>query len=102
MRQALHRLKPERRGVLQHLGHEVNGIDGSAMAEHFRPGQGLDLRELELGVVAVHGHDFFSCRGAQNFDDFDKLINARFAGEKRMSKHEFSHDTSGRPHIDSR
>ena len=60
---------------------------------------GLDLRELVLHIVGVHGADLFSSWGAQNLDDFHQLVNARFTGEEGLSKHQFRHHATSGPNI---
>lgn len=59
----------------------------------------LDLRELVLHVVGVHGADLVASRGAQNLDDLHQLVDTRLAGEEWLTKHELSHDAASRPHI---
>lgn len=54
----------------------------------------LDLRELVLHVIGVHGADLVSCRSAQYLDDLDKLIDTRLAREQWLAKHELCHDTT--------
>lgn len=60
---------------------------------------GLDLRELVLHVVGVHGSDLFTSRSAKHFDDLNKLIDAGFAREEGLAKHQLCHDTASRPNI---
>ena len=59
----------------------------------------LDLRELVLHVVRVHGANLVPCRCAKNLDDFDELVDTRLTRKEWLSKHELSHDTAGRPYI---
>lgn len=58
--------------------HQVYGVWRHALAEDFRPGVGLDLWELELGVVGVHGMDLLFCRGPQHLDNLHQLVHAAF------------------------
>jgi hypothetical protein len=59
----------------------------------------LDLWELVLHVVRVHGTDLVSRWSTQDFDDLDQLVNARLAREQRLTKHELGHDAACGPHI---
>ena len=62
-------------GILGQAGDEVNSISvrlSEDLVERVR----LDLRELVLHIVGVHGSNLFSGRSAQNLDDFNKLVNA--------------------------
>lgn len=59
----------------------------------------LDLRELVLHVIRIHGTDLVPRRSSQDLDDLDQLINARLAGEQRLTQHELRHDTSSGPYI---
>lgn len=54
----------------------------------------LDLRELVLHVVGVHGPNLVASWGAQHLDDLDQLVNTRFAREERLTKHQLRHNTS--------
>src|SRR5690242_4155109 len=104
-----------RRCVLEQLGDQVDGV-GVGFAEDLQDCKSggrvsnitltnlvermrLDLRKLVLHVVRVHGTDLVSCGCAENLDDLDKLVDTRFTWEQRLSKHEFSHDTTGRPYV---
>jgi len=46
--------------------HQVNRVRGHALAEHLGPRVRLDLGELELGVVGVHGVDLLARGRAQH------------------------------------
>ncbi len=59
----------------------------------------LDLGELVLHVVWVHGADLLAGGGPQHLDDLHKLINARLSREQRLTKHQLSHDAAGGPDI---
>ena len=59
--------------------HQVHGIRGHALVEHARPGVGLDLGELELGVVGVHGVDLLLGGRAQHLDDLHQLVHPTLA-----------------------
>lgn len=85
--------------VDQEFGHEVDGFSWGSASEHFFPRQGSDLWESIFFVVWVHGKDVLSWRSSQNFDDFNQLVDSRVTRENRLSKHEFSNNTSNRPHI---
>ena len=50
------------------------------------PRMGFDLRELELRVVWIHQDDLLLGRRAEDFDNFDELVDATFAGEEGVSK----------------
>lgn len=56
-------------------------------------GMGLDLRELVLHVIGVHGANLLPSRGAEHLDDFHQLVNARFPREEGLAQHQFSHHT---------
>jgi len=55
----------------------------------------LDLRELVLHVVRVHGADLFPCRRSQNLDDLNELIDSGFSGKERLAQHQFGHHATG-------
>jgi hypothetical protein len=55
----------------------------------------LNLREFVLHVIRVHGTDLVARGCAENFDDLDKLIDTRFAGEQRLPEHELGHYATG-------
>lgn len=57
-------------------------------------GMGLDLRELVLHVIGVHGANLFPSRSAEHLDDFHQLVNARFTREEGLAEHQFSHHTT--------
>lgn len=59
----------------------------------------LDLRELVLHVVGVHGANLISSRCSQHLDDLYELVNARLAWEKRLSEHQLCHDATRRPDV---
>lgn len=60
--------------ILEKSRDEINGV-GVSLAENLAEGVRLDLRELVLHVVGVHGTDLLSCGSSKDLDDFDKLIN---------------------------
>lgn len=60
---------------------------------------GLDLRELVFHVIWVHGLDLFTGRCTQNLDYLHQLINATFAWEEWLSKHQFCHNATRGPYI---
>lgn len=86
------------RGIFEQLGDEIDGV-GISLAEDLAEGVRLDLGELVLHVVGVHGANLFPGGGAENFDNFDQLVNARLAGEEGLAEHELSHDTARRPDV---
>jgi hypothetical protein len=59
----------------------------------------LDLWELVLHIVRVHCPNLVPGGSAKNFDDLHQLIDSRFAGEKRLPKHQLCHDAPGGPDI---
>jgi hypothetical protein len=84
--------------VLQQSGDEVDSIS-VGLSEDLVEGVRLDLRELVLHVVGVHGANLLPSRRAENFDDLNQLVNTRFTREQRLAKHQFSHNTSSGPNI---
>lgn len=60
----------------------------------------LDLRELVLHVIRIHGLDLLTSGCAEDLDDLHKLIDTTLAGEEGLAKHQLGHDTSSRPDID--
>lgn len=62
--------------------------------ENFVKRMRLDLGELVLHVIWIHGPNLVSGGRSEDFDDFNQLIDAGFSREKRLPKHELSHDTS--------
>jgi len=62
-------------GVAQELGHQVNGLWRGTVAEHFCPGMGLDLGELEVRVVGVHRVNLLTRGRANNLDDLNQLVH---------------------------
>ena len=82
--QALHGFQSLVWIVLQDFVDQVDGFVhvGAALAgEYFDQLGGLDLWELELGIVGVHGMDLVSTGCAQDLDDLDQLVHARVAWE---------------------
>jgi hypothetical protein len=61
---------------------------------------GFDLGEFVLHIVWIHCFDLFSCRGPEDLDDFDQLIDATLTRKERLPEHELRHDTPGGPYID--
>lgn len=84
--------------VLEQSGDEIDSI-GVSLSEDLVEGVRLDLRELVLHVVGVHGANLLPSRRSENFDDLNQLVNTRFTGEQRLTKHQLGHDTSSGPHI---
>ena len=86
-------------GVRQRRADVVHCLFGRLGSEHFPPLAGLDLGELELGVVGVHGADLLPSGGAEDLDDLDELIDAGIAGEERLAEKELGPDTSLGPNV---
>lgn len=79
--------------VLQQLANQVDGgLVG--LAEHLVERMGLDLRKLVLHVVRVHSSNLLAGGCPQHLDNFDELIDTRFTGEERLTKHQFCHDAA--------
>ena len=57
-------------------------------------GMRLDLRELVLHVVGVHGANLFPGRGAKHLDDLHQLVDTRLTGEEGLAEHQFRHHTT--------
>ena len=70
------------------------------MPEHLLPWQRLDLREPVLGVLGIHSENLLSAGRAQDFDDFNELVNAALTREDRLAQHQLSDDTADGPDID--
>ena len=51
------------------------------------PRKRLDLREVELVIFGVHGQDLRFVWRAEDFDDFDELVDSAVAGEDGLSEH---------------
>mmetsp|Transcript_99650 Transcript_99650/g.237564 ORF Transcript_99650/g.237564 Transcript_99650/m.237564 type:complete len:219 (-) Transcript_99650:405-1061(-) len=86
--------------VDQQLRDVIHRLLRSAGPEDLVPWVRLDLRELELGVVRVHGHQLLPRRGSQDLDDLHQLIHAALAREHGMAQDELGRDASGRPNVD--
>jgi hypothetical protein len=54
----------------------------------------LDLGELVLHVVGVHGTNLISGRRAEDFNDLHELVNTRLSREQGLTKHELCHHTA--------
>mmetsp|Transcript_15888 Transcript_15888/g.18402 ORF Transcript_15888/g.18402 Transcript_15888/m.18402 type:complete len:329 (-) Transcript_15888:80-1066(-) len=102
VQQALHRLQALGRVVDQNLRNEVDGVGGRSRPEDLLPRVRLDLRELELGVVRVHGHDLLFGRGSQHLDDLDELVDAGLAWEQRLAQQQLGDHAADAPHVDDR
>ena len=72
------------------------------MSENFLPRQWLDLWESVLSVLGVHGEDLLAAWCAQDFDDFDELVDAALAREDGLTEHELGDDAAHGPHVDVR
>ena len=87
--------------ILKQLRNQINGI-GVGFAKNLAERMGLDLGELVLHVVGVHGANLFASGRSQDLDNLDELINTRLAREEGLSEHELSHYTSRRPNVFSK
>lgn len=74
-------------------------ICGFWRSSYFVKGMRLDLRELVLHIIRVHGSDLITSGRAEDLDNFDKLIDARLSREQGLTEHELCHDTSSGPNI---
>jgi hypothetical protein len=45
----------------------------------------LDLWELELRVVRIHGVNLLTSGGSEHLDDFNQLVHAALAGEQGLA-----------------
>ena len=88
--------------INEELGDEIDGFRRGGETENLRPEVGLDLGEIKVREGAVHGLDLLAGGSAEDLDDFDQLIDARFAGEQRLSQQELSQNAPGGPDIDAR
>jgi hypothetical protein len=104
------------RRVLEQFGDQIDRV-GISLSEHLMNVSGctqrlaincstyltermrLNLRELVLHVVGVHGADLVSGRRSQDLDDLYELVNTRLAREQWLSKHQLCHDATCGPHI---
>lgn len=87
-------------GFAENLGKcQVGGWLGLIKLTNLVERMRLDLRKLVFHVIGVHGADLVSRGCAKNLDDLDELVDTRLTGEQRLSQHELSHDTAGRPDI---
>ena len=86
------------RCVLEQAGDEVDGV-GVSLAEDLVEWVRLDLRELVLHVVRVHGADLVAGRRAEHLDDLNELVDTRLAREQGLAQHELGHHAASRPHI---
>ncbi len=98
MHHGIHGGKTLSRRVLEQAGDQVDGI-GVGLTEHLVERVRLDLRELVLHVVRVHGSDLFPSGRPQDLDDLDELVDARLSGEERLSQHELGHNAPGGPDV---
>ena len=118
----LNRAQPRLGRVLEQLRNEVDRLGSRAWPEdlregqyyewlcsvvrlavlyaHLREGVRLNLRELVLHVVRVHGLDLLPGGRAQDLDDLDELVDAALAREERLAEHKLRHDTARGPDVD--
>lgn len=90
--------KSLRRGVLEQSRDQVNGI-GVRFTEDLVERMGLDLWELVLHVVRVHGPNLITGWRSQDLDNFHQLVDARLSREQRLAKHQLGHDAASRPNV---
>lgn len=69
------------------------------METNFVKGMRLDLGELVLHVIGIHGTNLVTRRRSEDLDDLDKLVDAGLSWEQRLAKHELRHDATRRPNI---
>jgi hypothetical protein len=69
------------------------------VATYSVPGVSLDLRELELGVVFVHGLNLLAGGRAQHLDDLHQLIHATLAWEQRLAQQELCQHAAHGPNV---
>jgi hypothetical protein len=67
----------------------------SVSVAYLVPGVGLDLGELELRVVGVHGLDLLPRRRAQHLDDLHQLVHPTLAREQRLQTREERRSATG-------
>ena len=65
------------------------------LAPHFVEWMRLDLGELVLHVIRVHGLDLLSRWRTKHLDDLHQLVDPTLSREERLAEHELRHDTSG-------
>lgn len=97
------RVKRQRSGSwveYQESCHEINCFLWCPGSENSVPRERLDLRESVLFVFWVHSKNLVSLRSSEDLDNLDELVNSTFSWEYRLSKHEFSDDTSDSPDVD--
>jgi hypothetical protein len=82
------------RVVHKNFRHEVNDVRRGSASEYFNPRVCLDLRELEFSIVGIHGLDLLFGWGAEDFDNFDQLVNSALSGEDGLAKEKLGNDTS--------
>ena len=66
---------------------------------HLVPGVGLDLRELELGVVGVHLSDLLLGGRAQHLDDLHQLVHPAVPGEDGLAQEELGKHAASAPDV---
>lgn len=81
------------------LSQYLNGTTQIRIRAYLIEGMWLDLRELVLHVIGVHGPNLLASGSTKNLDDLHKLIDTGFTREEWLAQHQFCHDTSSRPHI---
>ena len=84
MKQDLQRPWSLVRVIHENLRDHVDRVRRGSRSEDLVPGVRLDLREFEFGVVRVHAVDLLACGRPQHLDDFNQLVNSRFAREQRL------------------
>merc|ERR1719387_2414274 len=98
-------LEPRRAGlrvVHQELRDVIDGLRRGPRAEDLMPWVRLDLGELELCVVRIHGHKLVPRWRPKHLDDLHKLVHAGFSWEDGLAEHQLRGDACGGPDIDHR
>jgi len=62
----------------------------------------LDLRELELRVVRIHGHELLTRGSPQDLDNFYQLVYTTLSRKDWLPKYEFRRDACSGPDVDDR
>ena len=103
-----------RRRILEESGNKVNGVVGrfakhldsisrwattEISAAYFIERVRLDLGELMLHVIRIHGPNLVPGGSAKNLYDLHQLIDSRLTREKRLPEHQFCHDAPCGPDI---
>ena len=63
-----------------------NKRNRSGRKPYLVPGMGFHLGKFKIGVIGIHFANLFPRRRAENFDDFDELIDAAVARKNRLTE----------------